>query len=201
MSLVTQSQIPPEGWFPDPQAPGQLRYWSGSAWTEHTAPDPAAQPAAAIHTPAMTPTPQPAQPTAWTKQTFIVLFACIALLIAAAVASPMLLLSQRADHQAEARQTLEQFVAAATVGDAAWRDYASESLKQKVPVGAPIFGDSKTAEALDLSVEYTLGELEFHSTQRGGLSDLDDNAVAPMTVIYHFTFEGKRHTAEAAQKV
>ena len=29
-------------WYPDPNAPGTLRYWDGQAWTEHTAPDPAA---------------------------------------------------------------------------------------------------------------------------------------------------------------
>jgi hypothetical protein len=26
------------GWYPDPDAPQQLRYWDGSAWTEHTSP-------------------------------------------------------------------------------------------------------------------------------------------------------------------
>jgi uncharacterized protein YbjQ (UPF0145 family) len=26
------------GWYPDPQHQGQLRYWDGSAWTEHTQP-------------------------------------------------------------------------------------------------------------------------------------------------------------------
>src|SRR3712207_3532409 len=25
-------------WHPDPQVPGQQRYWDGSRWTEHTAP-------------------------------------------------------------------------------------------------------------------------------------------------------------------
>jgi uncharacterized protein (AIM24 family) len=29
-------------WYPDPHQPGTLRYWDGQAWTEHTAPDPAA---------------------------------------------------------------------------------------------------------------------------------------------------------------
>lgn len=33
-------------WYPDPNTPGTLRYWDGQAWTEHTAPDPAAGPAA-----------------------------------------------------------------------------------------------------------------------------------------------------------
>jgi hypothetical protein len=28
----------PAGWFPDPEVPGQQRYWNGQVWTEHTAP-------------------------------------------------------------------------------------------------------------------------------------------------------------------
>ena len=28
----------PAGWFPDPQAPGQQRYFDGQAWTEHSEP-------------------------------------------------------------------------------------------------------------------------------------------------------------------
>jgi len=35
----------PAQWAPDPQQPGQLRWWDGSRWTEHTAP--AAPPQAA----------------------------------------------------------------------------------------------------------------------------------------------------------
>jgi len=35
----------PAGWYQDPQSPGLLRYWNGSAWTEHTSPTaPAPQP-------------------------------------------------------------------------------------------------------------------------------------------------------------
>lgn len=30
---------PPAGWYPDPGNSQQLRYWSGSAWTEHTQPN------------------------------------------------------------------------------------------------------------------------------------------------------------------
>lgn len=28
----------PPGWYPDPGAPAQLRWWDGSRWTPHTAP-------------------------------------------------------------------------------------------------------------------------------------------------------------------
>lgn len=30
--------VQPAGWYPDPNDTSQLRYWSGSAWTEHRAP-------------------------------------------------------------------------------------------------------------------------------------------------------------------
>jgi len=46
---------PPAGWFPDPEDPANLRYWDGSAWTDHRHPAepaaPAAAPAAASATP------------------------------------------------------------------------------------------------------------------------------------------------------
>lgn len=29
---------PPAGWYANPEGSGQLRYWDGSGWTEHTAP-------------------------------------------------------------------------------------------------------------------------------------------------------------------
>ena len=35
----------PAGWFPDPEDPANLRYWDGTAWTEHRHPaDPAGAP-------------------------------------------------------------------------------------------------------------------------------------------------------------
>lgn len=36
----------PAGWYPDPAGPTTVRYWDGSAWTEHTAPRPYAAPVA-----------------------------------------------------------------------------------------------------------------------------------------------------------
>lgn len=35
MSLVLDSAMAPAGWYPDPAGTDQLRWWNGSAWTEH----------------------------------------------------------------------------------------------------------------------------------------------------------------------
>jgi hypothetical protein len=47
----------PAGWYPDPQAEGQQRYWDGNAWTEHQAP---------IAQPEQPAQPTPPAPPAWT---------------------------------------------------------------------------------------------------------------------------------------
>lgn len=38
------SPPPPAGWYDDPDANDQLRYWDGGDWTEHTAPNAAPPP-------------------------------------------------------------------------------------------------------------------------------------------------------------
>ena len=40
------SSLPPANWYPDPQTPGQLRYWDGQRWTQHV--HPAQQPAQGV---------------------------------------------------------------------------------------------------------------------------------------------------------
>ena len=46
---MSGSSTPP-GWYPDPNAAGQQRYWDGAAWTENTAPGgPGGPPVAAAY--------------------------------------------------------------------------------------------------------------------------------------------------------
>ena len=48
----------PAGWYPDPHAQHELRWWDGSVWSDHThddAPSPAASPAAATAHPTVGP--------------------------------------------------------------------------------------------------------------------------------------------------
>jgi hypothetical protein len=64
MSDEPQTPQPAEGWYPDPNDSSRLRWWDGSAWTDHThgGDEPqAAQPAAVPETPA-TPAAQTATP-------------------------------------------------------------------------------------------------------------------------------------------
>jgi len=48
MSTPPQSPPPagstPADWYPDPENPGQLRYWDGNQWTEHRSPVQGASP-------------------------------------------------------------------------------------------------------------------------------------------------------------
>jgi hypothetical protein len=45
-SMTSTPPLPPQGWYPDPNQPGLLRWWDGQAWTAQTQPT-SAPPAAA----------------------------------------------------------------------------------------------------------------------------------------------------------
>ncbi len=49
-SMTDANNLPPAGWFPDPNNAEQLRWWDGARWTQHQQPVPAAQ-FAAVPTP------------------------------------------------------------------------------------------------------------------------------------------------------
>ncbi len=44
--MSEQTPSTPAGWYPDPQSPGQQRYWDGTAWAAAAPPPPAAVPPA-----------------------------------------------------------------------------------------------------------------------------------------------------------
>lgn len=37
---MSDPNLPPAAWFPDPDVPGRQRYWDGTQWTDHSAPGP-----------------------------------------------------------------------------------------------------------------------------------------------------------------
>lgn len=53
MSSTPPGQTP-AGWYPDHNQPGTLRYWDGSAWTEHTSQQAQANPSYQTYAPGMT---------------------------------------------------------------------------------------------------------------------------------------------------
>lgn len=55
--------LPTAGWYPDGVTPGVIRWFDGTAWTEHTAPDPEARPVAPAPAAPAPAAPAPAAPT------------------------------------------------------------------------------------------------------------------------------------------
>ena len=92
---------PPSGWLPDPEAPGQLRYWDGDEWTSETEPASPATPQASPSPPGMADpheehSDQSGQPPFAKRKplhkrpgTWVVASLLVVAVIAAAVSSPL----------------------------------------------------------------------------------------------------------------
>jgi Protein of unknown function (DUF2510) len=59
----TSGATTPAGWYPDPAGSGHLRWWDGTVWTAHLAPQPTPEPTPQIVAPApVVPTPRVQEP-------------------------------------------------------------------------------------------------------------------------------------------
>lgn len=141
--------------------------------------------------------PRPAPARAWTRGTTVLLAVCM-LVASAAIATAILLPGYVGDGvRRDADSTLRSFLADAANSDEDWKDTASPLLQAVVPVGAPVTGERGTADALELTVRYDIGELRFS----GRSLARSDTASAIVTFTYRYTILGKAGTASIAQKV
>lgn len=70
---------PNAGWYQDPYAPSQLRYWDGSTWTEH------------VHSNRPPPTPEPEKSFTYTNAGILLGAVAIALLLTASLIPDLVL--------------------------------------------------------------------------------------------------------------
>ncbi len=52
---MADPQASPAGWYPDPQAPGNMRWFDGTQWTDHVQSDADARPLASVEPPSQQP--------------------------------------------------------------------------------------------------------------------------------------------------
>lgn len=174
---------PAQGWYPDPEAPQQLRYWDGAAWTSHIAPS--------------APEARPGKPRIWTKVTVAMLVSCLVVIIAAAFGGYTLV--QRAHAQSEEKplQILEEFLSSTAQGDAGWQEFASPRIVEEYPASTPFRGDEATAQALQMDVNYSIADFSLSHPRE----ERSYFARAVVEFTYHYNVLDEPHTTSVVQLV
>ena len=131
------------------------------------------------------------------RATLVTLLICVGIIAAAIGGAMTLLISKETAHKTQAQEALDGFLTASTAGDDEWREYANDALLRAVPYGAPLLGDRVSAEALNLTVAYDVGELSFSSVPGSAF----DVAWAPVDLTYTYTLMGEEHIATAQQNI
>lgn len=139
----------------------------------------------------------PPQRRAWTRGTTLLLIVCVVVAGLAIAAAALLPDHVRDGARREADATLRAFLDEATQGDPAWRDAASPMLHGIPPVATPVIGETRTADALQLTASYTVGDLSFD----GSTIERSDTASAVVTLRYRYRILGKSGTASIPQKI
>ena len=188
-----------------------LRYWDGETWTQHLAPMPVPGTPAASVPAGGSPQPyrrepRPLHQRIWTRGTVAVLLGCL-LLVAGSVGAVVWAAQAKAEALAgDAPSVVEQFLAAATTGDAAWRDAASPEMLSVGEHSAPLYGDITSGQQMDLSVTYSYEPEHLRFSQSAGDPyDVDpriaDVASLPVKFTYTYTVDGETFTADFPQAI
>ncbi|SDQ06234.1 DUF2510 domain-containing protein [Leucobacter chromiiresistens] len=200
---------PAAGWYADPAGSGLLRYWDGRAWTEHLAPAAPQTPYAATQAtaPAYQRRRKAPHERAWTKGTVATLIVCAVLVVATVPALAWMAGAKAEALRGDPGAALEQFLAATTVGDPAWRDAADPALHPETDdTATPLYGDLASAQQLDLAIDYRydLAELDYANATEsyiGGEPETADSASVPVDFTYTYTVDGETFTSELTQAV
>lgn len=138
----------PAGWFPDPESPGKMRYWDGSAWTEHRH-DNATSGAA--------PNSGAADDRPWfKKKRFVIPLAVVALLIVAGIAGG-------GETETSSRDGAATSTADSSAADSADVDEApAEEAEPAAPQQATV-----SANAADMIQEFEDNELQADAKYKG----------------------------------
>lgn len=150
--------------------------------------------------------PRPAHERIWNKRTVWVFVSCIVLVLASIVSVGVIQDLGNAALEGDAAEVLDDFLAATTVGDAAWRDFASAEMQSGGNSYTPVYGDLASAEQLDLSVSYSYDPANFVYDRADesayGVAPKDADILSvPVNFSYDFTVDGEEFTSDFTQAV